>query len=82
MTKTIKIFFYNPRFPKYGWLQQCICCNLPTSELEDTGNKDKYHFVSYLCLSCKKFKYRGDKETIRSFYDITERYVTSFMMDK
>ena len=82
MTKTIKIFFYNPRFPKRGWIQQCICCNLPTSELEDTGNNDNYHFVSYVCLSCKRRKYKGNKETIRYFYDITNRFVTIFSMDK
>ena len=83
MKKNIKIFFYNHRFPKIGWLQQCICCNQPTSELEKTGYyKDIFVFHSYMCLSCKKQKYRGDKETNRKFYDITKRYVTIFLMDK
>lgn len=83
MKKNIKIFFYNPRFPKSGWLQQCICCTQPTSELENTGYyKDKYTFQSYMCLTCKKQKYMGDKETNKKFYEITKRYVTIFLMDK
>ena len=81
--RTVKIFFYNHRFPKQGWLQQCICCGVPTSDLEDTGHyKDLYHFLSYLCLKCKKHKYIGDKDTIRTFYGTTNRYVSIFVMDK
>ena len=82
MTKNIKIFFYNPRFPKSGWLQQCICCSQPTSELEHTGYyKDKYLFQTYMCLTCKNQKYMGDKETNKRFYEITKRYVTIFLMN-
>ena len=81
--KEIQIFFYNPRFPKEGWLQQCICCGLPTSDLEDTGYyKDLFHFVSYLCFKCKKQKHKGEKETTRIFYDTTKRYISIFLMDK
>ena len=83
MKINIKIFFYNFRFHIIGWLQQCICCNQPTCDLENTGYyKDSYTFDSYMCLTCKKQKHRGDKETNRIFYDITKRYVTIFLMDK
>ena len=81
--REIQIFLYSRRFPKQGWLQQCLCCGLPTSETEDTGYyKDLYHFFSYLCFKCKKQKHRGEKETTRIFYDTTKRYISIFLMDK
>lgn len=81
--KKIEIFFYNSKFPKNGWIQQCICCGMPTSYLEDTGYyKDRYHFFSYLCFKCKKKKHIGNNEISRKFYDTIKRYMSIFLIDK